>query len=247
MHALGRPFEEKQISWRIGATNGEKTSGIALAYIDARDVMHRLDSIFGMDWQCRYTHADTKTICEIGVRIDGEWIWRAGGAGDSDIEAEKGAISDAFKRAAVLFRIGQYLYSLPNVWVDIAPAGKSYKIKGLPPALPKWATPAGYDEIMAKRARQLPPEVKSTVKVTQAEYDAMSEESQQFLRDLATDILSCETDEAMFNAYIKVKKTLDSNENTAIWSLFDAKQRGIITKIETERNKNSQQQGASNE
>jgi len=237
MHALGRPFEQKQISWRIGATNGEKTSGIALAYIDARDVMHRLDAIFGLDWQCRYTHADTKTICEIGVKIEGEWIWRAGGAGDSDIEAEKGAISDAFKRAAVLFRIGQYLYSLPNVWVDIAPAGKSYKIKGLPPALPKWATPAGYDEIMAKRKRQLPPEMDSTVKVAQAAYDAMSEESQQFLRDLVTDILSCESDEAMVNAYLKTKATLDSDENTAIWCLFDSKQRGIITRIEAERKK----------
>ena len=109
--------------------------------------MRRLDDVFGMDWQCRYTHADNKTICEIGVLIDGVWLWRAGGAGDTDIEAEKGAISDAFKRAAVLFGIGRYLYELPNTWVQI----DEYKKLKETPALPKWATPEGYDELMAKR------------------------------------------------------------------------------------------------
>jgi hypothetical protein len=148
---LKRPFDLKKISWRVGATTGDKTKGIALAYIDARDVMHRLDEVFGMDWQCRYTHAETKTICEIGVWIEDRWIWRAGGAGDSDIEAEKGALSDAFKRAAVLFGIGQYLYSLPNTWVELEAKGKTHVIKN-PPQVPRWATPEGFDEIMAMRS-----------------------------------------------------------------------------------------------
>lgn len=147
MSALKRPFDPRQISWRVGATSKDKTKGIALAYLDARDVMRRLDDVFGMDWQCRYTHADNKTICEIGVLIDGAWLWRAGGAGDTDIEAEKGAISDAFKRAAVLFGIGRYLYELPNTWVQI----DEYKKLKETPNLPNWATPDGYDALMAKR------------------------------------------------------------------------------------------------
>jgi hypothetical protein len=147
---LKRPFDPKKISWRVGATSGDKKTGIALAYIDARDVMQRLDEVFGMDWQCRYTHADAKTICEIGVKIGDEWVWRAGGAGDTDVEAEKGAASDAFKRAAVLFGIGRYLYDIPNKWVPIKLQGKSYVLDGVPP-LPAWATPDGFDEIMAKR------------------------------------------------------------------------------------------------
>ena len=147
LSALKRPFEPRQISWRVGATSKDKTKGIALAYLDARDVMRRLDDVFGMDWQCRYTHAENKTICEIGVLIDGVWLWRAGGAGDTDIEAEKGAISDAFKRAAVLFGIGRYLYELPNTWVQI---DEYKKLKDVP-NLPKWATPEGYDELMARR------------------------------------------------------------------------------------------------
>jgi hypothetical protein len=139
--ALKRPFPERKISWRVGATNKEKTKGIALAYIDARDVMNRFDDVCGTDWQCKYSHAGSKTICDIGIRVCDEWIWRSGGAGDTDIEAEKGAISDAFKRAAVLFGVGRYLYELPNVWVEI----DDYKKLKSYPQIPEWATPKGFD------------------------------------------------------------------------------------------------------
>lgn len=151
LEQLKRPFPVKSISWRVGATSKDKSKGIALAYIDARDVMARLDDVFGMNWQCKYSHADNKTICEISVLIQGQWITRANGAGDSDIEAEKGAISDAFKRAAVMFGIGRYLYQLPNVWVAL----DEYKHIKETPALPAWATPEGYDAIMQKRKDNL--------------------------------------------------------------------------------------------
>lgn len=149
--ALKRPFPVNQLSWRVGATSKNKDKAIALAYIDARDVMHRFDEVFGLGWQNRYTHAEGKTICEIGVLLDGQWIWRAGGAGDTDIEAEKGAISDAFKRAAVLFGVGRYLYDLPNVWVPI----DEYKRLKETPNLPSWATPEGFDSMgSGKTARE---------------------------------------------------------------------------------------------
>ena len=44
---LSGPFPATDISWRVGATSGDKTKGIALAYIDARDVMRRLDAVCG--------------------------------------------------------------------------------------------------------------------------------------------------------------------------------------------------------
>jgi hypothetical protein len=143
---LKRPFSEKAISWRAGATNAKKNDGkaskcIALAYIDARDVMQRLDDVFGMNWMCKYSHAENKTICELSVLIEDNWITRAGGAGDTDVEAEKGAISDAFKRAAVLFGIGRYLYELDNNWVECDEFKRIVK----PPQLPEWATPQGFD------------------------------------------------------------------------------------------------------
>jgi hypothetical protein len=117
---LASPFPPSLVSWRVGSMNKEKTSGMALAYIDARDVMRRLDDVCGPGgWQARYPHANGKTICEIGLRIGDEWVWKANGAGDTDIEAEKGAISDAFKRAAVMWGVGRYLYDLPSPWVKV--------------------------------------------------------------------------------------------------------------------------------
>jgi hypothetical protein len=143
MEQLRYPFEKSQISWRVGSTNQDKTKGMALAYIDARDVMARLDLVMGADWQCRYTHCGPQgTICEIGLLIDGDWRWRSNGAGETDFEATKGAMSDAFKRAAVLWGVGQYLYGLGSPWVDITQRGRSSIIvEGQEPALPKEALP----------------------------------------------------------------------------------------------------------
>lgn len=127
--ALSAPFPPQAISWRVGSTTQNKEKGMALAFIDARDVMERLDAVCGPGgWQCRYPHANGKTVCAIGIKADDEWIWKEDGAGDTDVEAEKGALSDAFKRAAVRWGIGRYLYDLPSPWVELEPAGRSYKI-----------------------------------------------------------------------------------------------------------------------
>jgi hypothetical protein len=55
-------------------------------------------------------------------------------AGDSDVEEEKGAISDAFKRAAVKWGIGRYLYDMPTPWVpcEVGRNGKWKKWKADP-------------------------------------------------------------------------------------------------------------------
>lgn len=126
---LAAPFPGDRISWRVGSTTKDKSKGLALAYIDARDVQDRLDQVCGpSNWMNRYPHANGKTVCEIGIRINGEWIWKADGAGDSDVEAEKGALSDAFKRAAVRWGIGRYLYDLDSPWVELEARGQSYVI-----------------------------------------------------------------------------------------------------------------------
>lgn len=118
---LREPFPVDRISWRVGSTTKDKSRGMALAYIDARDVQDRLDAVVGPEnWQNRYPHANGKTVCEIAIRYgDNEWITKSDGAGDSDFEAEKGAMSDAFKRAAVKWGIGRYLYDVPSIWVDL--------------------------------------------------------------------------------------------------------------------------------
>lgn len=136
LKALSAPFDPARISWRVGSTTKDKTKGMALAYIDSRDVQDRLDAVCGASgWQCRYPHAGQKTVCAIGIKVDGEWIWKEDGAGDSDVEAEKGALSDAFKRAAVKWGIGRYLYDLDSPWVALEQKGQSYVIA--PSELPR--------------------------------------------------------------------------------------------------------------
>jgi len=115
---LAAEFPRESISWRAQTLTKNGDKAMALAYIDARDVMQRLDQVCGAaNWQDRYEFHGARTVCYLSVRINGEWITKADGAGDSDVEAEKGAISDALKRAAVKWGIGRYLYDLDAPWV----------------------------------------------------------------------------------------------------------------------------------
>lgn len=140
LEELKKPFSVEKIHWRVGATNvdsrthklkwGEEPVGIPLAYIDARDLYERLDEVCGAEnWQIRYPQANGKTTCEIGIRIDGEWIWKANGCGDTQVEAEKGAYSDAAKRAGVPWGIAAYLYDMPSMWVALKKKGNTYVIQ----------------------------------------------------------------------------------------------------------------------
>jgi len=127
---LAAPFPPERVSWRVGSTNAEKTRGMALAYIDARDVQDRLTETMGPHWQNRYVPMHNGTMCcEVGLMIEGDWLWRSNGAGATDYEAEKGAYSDAFKRAAVMWGVGRYLYDLDSPWVGVEARGKSVFIK----------------------------------------------------------------------------------------------------------------------
>jgi len=143
---LKQPFPVKVVHWRVGSTNAKKlgckpweaTKGIALAYVDARDVMKRFDDVCGDLWQVEYPFDG---CCRIGIKIDNEWIWRSNGAGETQVEGEKGKFSDAFKRAAVLWGVGRYLYYLPNTWCDL----NNGKIANTP-KLPDWAIPKPKEE-----------------------------------------------------------------------------------------------------
>jgi len=144
---LAAPFPGNAVHWRAQTLNREGTSAMALAYIDARDVMNRLDSVVGpADWQDSYTEtAKGRLICTLSVRINGEWIAKSDGAGDTDVEGEKGALSDALKRAAVKWGIGRYLYDMPVIWAEC----ESYERNGKK-AWKKW-TDAGLRKLTGAR------------------------------------------------------------------------------------------------
>ena len=139
---LAAPFPPEDVKFRPGATNGDKA--LALAYIDARAVMDRLDQVMGAaNWQDSYrAGAAGGVLCRLELRIDGEWIAKEDGADNSDIEAVKGGISDALRRAGVKWGIGRYLYNLPNIWHPTEKRGNSVRFIGAP-VLPKWALPEG--------------------------------------------------------------------------------------------------------
>jgi len=147
LEALKAPFEASQIHWRVGATSKDKKKGIALAYIDARDVMKRLDDVVGFqNWSDSYDETrQGRILCTLELRLETseknkwqDWVSKTDGAGETQVEGEKGAISDAFKRAAVKWGIGRYLYYLPNQWCEL----DNYKKIVKPPTLPKWALPS---------------------------------------------------------------------------------------------------------
>ena len=116
---LAAPFPPNKIHWRPGATSSKdgKKSAIPLAYLDARDVMERLDEVCGTDfWQNKHPF---NGCCEISILTENGWVTKSNGAGKTQIEGEKGEYSDSFKRAAVLWGIGRYLYDIPNIWMPL--------------------------------------------------------------------------------------------------------------------------------
>jgi hypothetical protein len=152
---LAAPFPPESVHWRAQTVTERagKHSALALAYLDARDVQDRLDSVCGPEnWEDSYIETPKgRIIGTIRVRIGDDWISKSDGAGDTDVEGEKGALSDAMKRAAVKWGIGRYLYSLPNVWVpcEVGNNGKFRKftddpwkhVRGFNPPPPPKPTP----------------------------------------------------------------------------------------------------------
>lgn len=127
---LKKPFPISSLKWRIGNKNREGTKANMLVYVDARMVQDRLDEVVGAgNWQFETRsmnsvnrQGNTFTIIgRLGIKINDEWIWKEDGAENSDIEAAKGGISDAFKRAAVQWGIGRYLYNASDysTWAEV--------------------------------------------------------------------------------------------------------------------------------
>ena len=114
---LKKPFDVAKVKVR-------KQANMHLHYIDARDVMARLDATVGpLNWEDQYHEVMGRIVCTLMVRFGDEWISKSDGADDTKIEGAKGGLSDSFKRSAVKWGIGRYLYYLPNTekiptWAD---------------------------------------------------------------------------------------------------------------------------------
>lgn len=125
---LKEKFDEKDLEFRVGAMNNEKTMGLALAYVQARAIQNRLDEVVGFEnWKVSYREIQGGFLCTLSIRINDEWISKEDGAGITDYQSIKGGISNAFKRVASSgFGIGRYLYNARDSWYAIKPQGKGF-------------------------------------------------------------------------------------------------------------------------
>lgn len=122
---LSEPFDEKTIGVKVQSFNKERTRAMLVCYIQHTDVYARLDQVDAA-WKAEVT--DTQFLgesCFVRVRLTVKEVSRenAGEGGDP-----KSAISDAIKRAAMLFGVGRYLYDSETVWVPYNEATDRYRV-----------------------------------------------------------------------------------------------------------------------
>ncbi len=161
---LQSPFEPKDIEWRVqvaGKTGQDKLYAILVPYITNRAIQQRLDDVLGVEgWYNEYQYPTEKSvICGISIDVGGKWITKWDGAEETHVEAVKGGLSSAMKRAAVQWGIGRYLYKLDSAIVTpqydkpqsmdgwemtkVKLDGRNERIFYKIPTLPQWATPKG--------------------------------------------------------------------------------------------------------
>ena len=113
-----RLLSEDEIECRIAEINKQGSGLSLLLYKTARTDAALLDETFGADrWQNDYKILDGKLYGGIGIKFENGWIWRWDCGTESNMEAEKGQASDAFKRAGFKWGIGTELYSAPRIFI----------------------------------------------------------------------------------------------------------------------------------
>ena len=101
--------KEIPFKWRVQSFSKRKPQATCVAYIDSRDVQDTLDA--NCQWSDRYYSEAGLLFCEITIYADGREYKRTDTGSESNVDKQKGHSSDAFKRAAVKFGVGRFLYS----------------------------------------------------------------------------------------------------------------------------------------
>ena len=128
--------KEMPYRWKISHFSKDKKWAFMVAYVDSRQVRDRLDEVCGPHcWQSNYKEIKGNAYCGIGVKCGEDWVWkwdcgamvaRQDQTAEEDLMKIKGEASDAFKRAAVQWGVGRFLYDLEIV---ILPKDEYEKIK----------------------------------------------------------------------------------------------------------------------
>lgn len=115
---VGQNFTE---DWRKCGKGDKPAHQTLLLYKTARADMNVLDELYGpMNWKRKHEMKDGINYCTISIWDDSKkcWVEKEDCGTESQMEAEKGESSDAFKRAGVNWGIGRELYTGPRIMVD---------------------------------------------------------------------------------------------------------------------------------
>lgn len=108
---LAQPIPYK---WRIQSFSKSLASATCVCYIDSRDCQRILDEVVGPEnWQSDFKEVKQNMYAGVGIKVNGDWVWKWDCGVESKTEGEKGEASDAFKRACVHWGIGRFLYEIP--------------------------------------------------------------------------------------------------------------------------------------
>lgn len=117
-----RDLKAEEIDCRPQSIAKDGTWASLLLYTNARVGMNMLDELYGpTGWQRTHEIIDGQLFCTIEI-WDNEkrcWVKKQDVGKNSDIEAEKGRASDAFKRACTNVGIGRSLYSAPHIFINL--------------------------------------------------------------------------------------------------------------------------------
>jgi hypothetical protein len=125
---LSAPFDAAEVDWRVQGKANEATGRAqVVAYIDARAVQDRLDSVVGagnwsFDWTPVVIERGEVQVAKGAITIHGVSKSDVGTA--SNFEESLGCVSHCFKRAAVHWGVGRYLYNIPSQWVQVEKGGR---------------------------------------------------------------------------------------------------------------------------
>lgn len=139
---LRRPFVPEAVKFKVQAAGGQddRVWAIIIAYIDARNVTARLNAVCPADWSERYEQFEGGMVCHLTVLGITHTDWGITTAPSTEMVV-KGTYSDALKRSAVRFGVGESLYATPHLRLFAGPHLRTWKSRdGKPKAV---MTPAG--------------------------------------------------------------------------------------------------------
>lgn len=136
MEEFRQPFSMKETYIKVITTikNKDKEYGLAVPYIKPYSVKNRFNQIIGAGyWKAEFRETAGGHICSLSLRTTyeygrHEWIAMEQGAQHTVEESKntdtiKGSMSQAFKKAAQMWGIGEYLNRIPGVWGEMTIQG----------------------------------------------------------------------------------------------------------------------------